>query len=194
MKNPTIGREEFLAILKPKVTASKLAQIEDAYTLAKYGHRNQLRDAGERYFEHPKSVAMILTNEFGIYKPDMIIMALLHDIVEDTFILSTKGLEKLFGQQVVSGLSYLTKTDTVEKYVAKLGDCPNIDVLVVKFADRLHNLRTMEGVSKEKSLRKRKETNDLYMPLLTTAMARSSSKQKAQLNYLKSAILDILAI
>lgn len=189
----TVSRVSFLELLKLRVSDEELKTIEDAYTLSKYGHRNQLRDQGTRYFEHPKEVALILVDELGIYDSEMIIMALLHDIIEDTFILSDHGLEKLFGKRVVEGLRYLTKTDTVEHYLERMAQCEDMGVIIVKFADRLHNLRTLDGVTKEKRERKIKETKELYLPLLKKDIQSEKSKTvSATLVYLKDEILKNL--
>lgn len=189
----TVNRVSFLELLKLRVSDEELKTIEDAYTLSKYGHRNQLRDQGMRYFEHPKEVALILVDELGIYDSEMIVMALLHDIIEDTFILSDHGLEKLFGKRVVEGLRYLTKTDTVEHYIKRMTQCEDMGVIIVKFADRLHNLRTLDGVTQEKRERKIKETQELYLPLLEKDIRSEKSKTvSTTLVYLKEEILKNL--
>lgn len=189
----TIGRVNFLEILQPIVSQKDLENIEDAYTLSKYGHRNQLRDQGMRYFEHPKEVALILVDELGIYDSEMIIMALLHDIIEDTFILSAHGLKKLFGDRVLEGLGYLTKVDTVQHYIERMEECSDMGVIIVKFADRLHNLRTLDGVTKEKKERKLKETRELYLPLLEKDIRSAKSKtDSTALVYLQNEILKTL--
>lgn len=189
----TISRVSFLDILKPHVSKENLQNIEDAYTLSKYGHRNQLRDQGTRYFEHPKSVALILMNELHIYEPEMIAMALLHDIVEDTFILSKYGLEKLFGKRVILGLEYLTKTGSAEEYVEKLQECDDIGVIIIKFADRLHNSRDLDSVREEKKIRKIKETRLLYLPLLEKKIESAENKSdKNALLYLQKELLKVL--
>lgn len=187
-----IGRTEFLSLLKGKFKKENLIRIEDAYNLSKYGHRTQLRDQGGRYFEHPKSVALILIKELNIFDRDLIIMALLHDIIEDTYLLSQKAIDKLFGKRVTSGLDYLTKTKSKEIYVKKLGKCNDVGVLIVKFADRLHNLRTLDGLNKEKIINKHNETKDLYLPMLDRGILKANKIQKSQLLYLKDNIIKII--
>lgn len=188
-----VNRIDFLDKLRPHVSSKDLQLIEDAYTLSKYGHRNQLRDQGTRYFEHPKEVSLIIMDELDLFDPEIIIMALLHDIIEDSFILSRSGLEKLFGERVATGLNYLTKANTVETYVKKMRTCTDPGVMIVKFSDRLHNLRSIDGVTEEKKIRKLKETKKLFLPLLDNFIAsiKSSSDLKS-LQYLREKIIDIL--
>ena len=82
----TVGREEFEKLLRFKMSPDNLKLVMKAYRMSKYGHRGQKRDSGERYFEHPKTVALIIAGEFKIYDHEVISAALLHDDVEDSFI------------------------------------------------------------------------------------------------------------
>jgi (p)ppGpp synthase/HD superfamily hydrolase len=193
-----IGRVEFLALLKNKVSKKDLLLIEDAYTLAKYGHRNQERDEGVRYFEHPKQVALVIIKELNIFDPEIIMMALLHDVMEDSFILSVGALKRLFGTRVTEGLDFLTKKDDVATYVARLDRCNDMGVLMVKFADRLHNLRTLDGCSEEKCDRKIKETKMSYIPLMTRTLNRVKTvTEREAFTYLQdeiNAVLDGLTL
>lgn len=190
----TVNRISFLDTLRPHVSKEDLKTIEDAYTLSKYGHRNQFRDQGARYFEHPKNVALVLINELKIYDPEMIIMALLHDIIEDSFILSNHGLDKLFGERVVNGLGYLTKTNDVESYVKKMYECDDMGVIIVKFADRLHNLRDSDDIDEAKRERKFEETRKLYLPLLEKCIQSTQNEaDPTALTYLKKEIAKVLA-
>lgn len=182
-----IGRIEFLKLLSKHLSKKKLQLVEDAYNLSKYGHRNQLRIQGTRYFDHPKAVALIIIKELKIYDYEILVMALLHDILEDTFIISRNGLKSLFGKRVASGLDFLTKIDTDKKYVMRMGKCRDKGVFIVKFADRLHNLRTMEDVKSSFIKKKVIETKKLYLPFLDE-IVDNEKKYLQQFTYLKIAI------
>ncbi|MFA6475879.1 MAG: HD domain-containing protein [Candidatus Paceibacterota bacterium] len=172
-----------------KVTPTDLKRLDMAYDMAKYGHRNQFRESGERYFEHVRNTAIILVDELGVYDVELIMAALLHDILEDSFLLKGDRTEMIFGARV----AYITTT------VSKLPkDDPrfatpkqrllfyhqqikngNWEVKLVKLADRLHNLRTLMSCSLEKQKRKLAETKRSYLPLVRDLSSdyRETAKQ-----------------
>ncbi|MDD5341120.1 MAG: HD domain-containing protein [Patescibacteria group bacterium] len=167
-----IGREEFIEKLEDKLLPSELNLVILAYVLAKYGHRGQTRESGERYFEHPKSCALILIDELKIYDPRMLCSALLHDLPEDSFILNFWDIEHIFGKEVKKAVQFLTKksaTDlsdgiTLQKYFQKLRRSNN-KTRILKLVDRLHNLRTLSSCDREKQVRKIKETIIYILPI-----------------------------
>ena len=147
--------------------------IKEAYELANEKHKGQLRKSGEPYIIHPLSVAMILADlNVG---PNTLIAAILHDVVEDT----DCGLEMIaekFGNDVASIVDGVTKVtqmkfSSLEKQQAEnhqkmiIAMAKDIRVIVVKLADRLHNLRTLEFQSPEKQVRIALETLEIYAPL-----------------------------
>ena len=147
--------------------------IKEAYELANEKHNGQLRKSGEPYIIHPLSVAMILADlNVG---PNTLIAAILHDVVEDT----DCGLEMIaekFGNDVASIVDGVTKVtqmkfSSLEKQQAEnhqkmiIAMAKDIRVIVVKLADRLHNLRTLEFQSPEKQVRIALETLEIYAPL-----------------------------
>lgn len=161
---PAIGREEFMGKIRTLFGPSDCEQIEAAYVFAKYGHRGQLRDDVRiRYFEHPKAVAWIILDEIGIADCDLIVLALLHDLVEDSFLLSKERVALNFGEEVLEGLLLLSKNCSSD-YYARLMEA-DWKVVMVKICDRLHNLRTLSSCKPEKRIRKIKETRDYYLPL-----------------------------
>ncbi len=150
------------------------ARIRDAYAYAHDMHGEQLRASGEPYYGHPVNVAYILT---GLHlDPDSIITALLHDTVEDTDA-SLDDLRARFGDQVASLVDGVTKLGKLELGSARTKEGENLQkfvlaitkdvrVLLVKLADRLHNMRTLHFISrKEKRERIALETAEIYAPL-----------------------------
>ena len=147
--------------------------IKEAYLLANRLHDGQKRKSGEPYIIHPLNVAMILADlHVG---PNTIIAAILHDIVEDTDCCLEEISEK-FGADVaaiVDGVTKVTqmKFSSLEKQQAEnhqkmiIAMARDIRVIVVKIADRLHNLRTLEYQSPEKQTRIAQETLEIYAPL-----------------------------
>lgn len=144
-----------------------------AINFAKKAHSSQTRASGEPYFLHPLSVASILVE----MKMDMpsVITGLLHDTVEDTSY-TLMDIQKNFGTEIVTLVDSVTKLSkmshlTVEARQAEdfrklvMAMSSDVRVLLIKLADRLHNVRTLNFVSKSKQLRVAKETIDLYTPL-----------------------------
>ena len=148
--------------------------LDKAYVFAMKAHGSQLRDSGDPYFSHPLEVAGILTN----YKVDCatVITALLHDTIEDTDT-SIEDIKSHFGDTVarlVDGVTKLTRiefqsdqakqAENFRKLVLAMSE--DIRVLLVKLADRLHNMRTLHYIKKpEKRQRIASETMDIYVPL-----------------------------
>ncbi|GGX91639.1 RelA/SpoT family protein [Streptomyces minutiscleroticus] len=170
--NPVL--EPLLRIVRgndPKIETATLRQIESAYQVAERWHRGQKRKSGDPYITHPLAVTTILA-ELGM-DPATLMAGLLHDTVEDT----EYGLDTLrqdFGDQVallVDGVTKLDKVkfgeaaqaETVRKMVVAMAKDPR--VLVIKLADRLHNMRTMRYLKREKQEKKARETLEIYAPL-----------------------------
>jgi GTP pyrophosphokinase len=145
--------------------------VERAYETAEYLHRDQQRRSGEPYITHPLAVTEILV-EIGMPAPSLA-AALLHDTVEDCGY-SLDALREDFGDEVallVDGVTKLDKVtygeasaaETVRKMVVAMAR--DIRVLVIKLADRLHNMRTLQWLPEEKQQKKAKETLEIYAPL-----------------------------
>ena len=151
---------------------SDIELIEKAYFLAKDNHEGQARKSGEPYITHPVAVAKILTELHS--GPATIIAALLHDTVEDTS-LTLKDVEKMFGTdiaQLVDGvtkigkLSFNTKASQADNHQKMLlAMAKDIRVVLIKIADRLHNMRTLDSMSPEKQYKIATETLEIYAPL-----------------------------
>jgi GTP diphosphokinase / guanosine-3',5'-bis(diphosphate) 3'-diphosphatase len=183
---------EVLALLREHMGSKEVEYVDEAYNLSKYAHRTQLRDGGERYFDHPKQVAIIIANVARVYDPEVLAMALLHDVVEDTFIVTRAGIARLFGRRVATGLDFLTKTGDHKKYVRKMYGCTDIGIIVVKLADRLQNICDMSGVTTGKRERKFAETRELYLQLADHFIAITDGADREALLTLRRMIADVV--
>ena len=147
--------------------------LNRAYVFAMKAHGTQKRASGDPYFSHPLEVAAILTE----LKVDdaTIVAAMLHDTIEDTAI-TREDVDKAFGEEIgglVDGLTKLGKLDFVTKHAQQaenfrkllLAIADDARVLLVKLADRLHNMRTLRFVPEEKRARVAQDTLDIYAPL-----------------------------
>ncbi|MEI2642000.1 MAG: HD domain-containing protein [Candidatus Nanopelagicales bacterium] len=150
--------------------ANKLV-VERAYVMAAHLHSEQKRRSGEPYITHPLAVATILA-ELGM-TPTTLAAALLHDTVEDTGY-TVERLREDFGDEVARLVDGVTKLDkvqygdasaaeTVRKMVVAMAR--DIRVLVIKLADRLHNMRTISWLPENKQQKKARETLEIYAPL-----------------------------
>jgi guanosine-3',5'-bis(diphosphate) 3'-pyrophosphohydrolase len=147
--------------------------IRKAFDMALESHKNMRRKSGEPYIYHPIAVAQIAAEEIGLGTTS-IVCALLHDVVEDTDV-SLEDIENEFGKKVAKIIDGLTKISGVfdtnsslqaenfRKMLLTLAD--DVRVILIKLADRLHNMRTMEFMPRDKQLKLSSETVYLYAPL-----------------------------
>lgn len=151
----------------------KLKMIEKAYNLANEKHKNQFRKSGEAYIIHPLNVAAILTEIKADY--ETLCAALLHDTIEDTDI-TLNDLEKEFGHTVrklVDGVTKINKLDLGADKDAEIatqrkilvGMTEDVRVIILKLADRLHNLRTLWALQEHRQKYNAKETLDILVPI-----------------------------
>ncbi len=166
-------RKRLLEALELSDNSYDTDKILQAYDFANKAHEGQKRASGEGYILHPVEVAIILCN-IGL-DTDSIVGALLHDVVEDTEH-TIDEIKKLFGQSVaviVDGVTKLGKipyTSKEEEQIENLrkmflATARDARVIIIKLADRLHNMRTLEYVDEEKRRRKSLETMEVYAPL-----------------------------
>lgn len=143
-------------------------RLNAAYKLAQDSHEGQKRKSGEPYFEHCVSVFKIFRDEWKITDENCLMAALLHDTVEDTNI-SIKQIQLEFGDEVASLVEGVTKleTNTDHETLKKVLDKSNIDprVALLKLADRLHNMRTLDSMPRKNQIKKAQETRDVYTKL-----------------------------
>ena len=169
---PGPGPEELTAVLgylKP----ADVETIERAYEVARAAHSGQYRQSGEPYITHPLAVAKILA-EWHLDAQAMM-AALLHDVVEDTP--TTKGeISKRFGKAVAELVDGVSKIDRIEFATLQHAQAENfrkmllamardVRVILIKLADRLHNMRTLGAVSPAKRRRIARETMEIYAPI-----------------------------
>jgi guanosine-3',5'-bis(diphosphate) 3'-pyrophosphohydrolase len=147
--------------------------IKQAFTISLEAHKDMRRKSGEPYIFHPLAVAQICVEEIGLGTTS-IIAALLHDVVEDTD-MELGNIEKMFGKKVASIVDGLTKirgvfehgtsqqAENFRKMLFTLSD--DVRVILIKLADRLHNMRTLDSMPRNKQLKVSSETIYLYAPL-----------------------------
>ncbi|PUU87581.1 MULTISPECIES: bifunctional (p)ppGpp synthetase/guanosine-3',5'-bis(diphosphate) 3'-pyrophosphohydrolase [Halanaerobium] len=159
--------------IKSYMDEPDLEMVKKAYQYAERAHQEQFRVSGEPFVEHPLGVAIILADlELDIVS---IVASLLHDVVEDTGI-SSEEIEREFGSEVahiVDGVTKLTRmqfktkedqqAESLRKMFVAMAE--DIRVVLIKLADRLHNMRTLNYLKKEKRKEKSRETLEIYAPL-----------------------------
>ncbi|MGN7723607.1 RelA/SpoT family protein [Chitinophaga sp. 22620] len=163
-----------LRALKPRLKKGDRELVRTAFEMAAEAHRDMRRKSGEPYILHPLAVAQITVEEIGLGVRSAI-CALLHDTVEDTEV-TLEDVEREFGSEIAHIVDGLTKISTVidsntstmqaenfKKILLTLADDPR--VILIKLADRLHNMRTLDSMSREKQLKISSETVFIYAPL-----------------------------
>ena len=164
---------DLLEQLKEKYNAHDYEIIEKAFDYAKNAHKGQKRASGEDYFSHPCAVSKILM-DLGLDSAT-ISAALLHDVIEDTPV-SEGDIKKEFGDEVLQLVQGVTKLEKIEFHSKEEEQAENfrkifvamakdIRVIIIKLADRLHNMRSLNFLSKERQQRIAQETIDIYAPL-----------------------------
>ena len=170
-------KEQLLDGFRKKFGIEQGEKLRKAVAFAERVHCNQRRDAGDPFVTHPLTVATYLLS-MGMDAPT-IIAGVLHDTVEDGDNITTEDIERLFGADVarlVDGVTKLTKSGN-QTYITKkqeqtenlrklfLSIASDVRVVIIKLADRLHNMRTLAYCTPEKQARKAKETLEVYAPL-----------------------------
>jgi guanosine-3',5'-bis(diphosphate) 3'-pyrophosphohydrolase len=175
-ENKAIAQEykELLRISYQTLTDSDKKLIRKAFDVAVDAHKDQRRKSGEAYIFHPIAVAKIVASEIGLGATS-IAAALLHDVIEDTPI-TVEDIERLFNPKVAQMVEGLTKISLVQKdlnasiqaenfrkMILTLND--DVRVILIKLADRLHNMQTMESMREDKQTKIASETLYIYAPL-----------------------------
>lgn len=189
-KREIIGRyRKLLRKAKPVLRDGDARLIKKAFTISLEAHKDMRRKSGEPYIFHPLAVAQICVEEIGLGTTS-IIAALLHDVVEDTD-MELDNIEKVFGKKVTAIVDGLTKirgvfehgtsqqAENFRKMLFTLSD--DVRVILIKLADRLHNMRTLDSMPRNKQLKVSSETIYLYAPLA----------HRLGLNVIKSELEDL---
>ncbi len=180
--------QELITSVKKYHPSTDVSMIQKAYEVASEAHKDQKRKSGEPYIIHPLCVSIILA-DLELDK-ETIVAGLLHDAVEDTW-MTYDEVVKEFGTEVALLVDGVTKlgqlnysADKVELQAENLRKmflamAKDIRVILIKLADRLHNMRTLQYMSREKQVEKARETMDIYAPI---AMRLGISKIKVELD------------
>lgn len=194
--DPEVLYSKLIATINKYHPSDDISMIEKAYKLAADAHKDQKRRSGEPYIIHPVSVAIILA-ELELDK-ESIVAGILHDVVEDT-VFTLDEISDMFGAEVallVDGVTKLTQLsyskDKVEIQAENLRKmflamAKDIRVILIKLADRLHNMRTLEYMNTAKQAEKARETMDIYAPI---ANRLGISKIKIELDDLSLKYLE----
>ncbi|MDC1385805.1 bifunctional (p)ppGpp synthetase/guanosine-3',5'-bis(diphosphate) 3'-pyrophosphohydrolase [Candidatus Thioglobus sp.] len=165
--------DDLCLVLNSYLSHKEVELVKLAYKVANKAHSGQFRKSGEPYIHHPLSVALILADlKLDYY---CIVAAVLHDCIEDTLV-TKEDVQLQFGEQVahiVEGVSKLTSlefTSSSQKQAENfqkliLAMSKDMRVMIIKLADRLHNMRTLDSMSDEKKIQKAKETFELHAPI-----------------------------
>jgi GTP pyrophosphokinase len=192
---PQVLYEQLIDHIKTYHPSTDISMIEKAYNVASKAHEGQFRKSGEPYIIHPLCVAIILA-ELELDK-ETIVAGILHDVVEDT-VMTSEEIAQEFSEEVaflVDGVTKLTQlkmtTDKIEVQAENLRKmflsmAKDIRVILIKLADRLHNLRTLQYQSPAKQIEKARETMDIYAPI---AHRLGISKIKVELDDLSMSYL-----
>ncbi len=169
----TVDAEDLIALVRNYNPRTSADLIRQAYSYGQNMHEGQFRKSGEPYFTHPVAVAAILTEQH--LDDATIITALLHDTIEDTKSTYSE-ITRLFGEEIaelVDGVTKLTnlQLSSTESQQAEnfrkllMAMSKDLRVILVKLADRLHNMRTIKSMAVEKQAQKARETMEIYAPL-----------------------------
>jgi (p)ppGpp synthase/HD superfamily hydrolase len=161
-------RPTFENVVRTQLYTNDFDDVMLSYRLAKYGHRQQFRrDNRTRYFDHCKAVALIIILECKVFLREPICCGLMHDLKEDTFILSWRDVQRIFGKNIYRGLRILTKEDGKDYYWG-LTSVESKDwwIILDKLADRLHNMRTALHQDEKFQRKQLAETEELFPGLI----------------------------
>ena len=162
--------DDLLKEISPKFTKEKLEMVNKAFKFANAAHNGVKRKSGEPYIIHPIAVAKIVAHDIGLGATS-VISSLLHDVVEDTDF-KVKDIKNMFNPKIANIVDGLTKLSgdfdsrqalTLKKMLMTLSD--DVRVILIKIADRLHNMRTLDSMPPHKQVKIAGETLYLYAPL-----------------------------
>lgn len=153
------------------LSAEDIDRIELAYALAKYAHRAQDRKDGERYFEHPRRVALWLIDGIGLYDMPAIVSALLHDAYEDASQYVTPAKVRIIGGVEAERMIRLLSKVPKDGYLERLKAHADWKTLVIKLCDRYDNMSSLVAGTAEFQRKQTLETRDTYLSLFDHLLA-----------------------
>lgn len=173
MSNRVISYNDLEEKMKEYLPKEEIEEVEKAYKFAAKMHKGQYRKTGEEYIVHPLFVAHILTSIRA--DKETLMAGLLHDVIEDTEI-TKEDLEKMFGDVVanlvdgvtkINNINVSTENEYLTGYYKKIivGMSEDVRVIIIKLADRLHNMRTLYALDHDRQKRKAKETLEILAPI-----------------------------
>lgn len=173
MKTETNNYEKLIEVLNTYLPEEEIEIVKKAYFYAEKKHLGQFRKTGEEYINHPVMVALILTTIHADY--ETLVAALLHDVLEDTST-NKEEIVKEFSSTIANLVDGVTKINSINvsteneyltNYYKKIivGMCEDVRVIIIKLADRLHNMRTLYALPIEKQKEKAKETLEILAPI-----------------------------
>ncbi|MDE3207902.1 MAG: bifunctional (p)ppGpp synthetase/guanosine-3',5'-bis(diphosphate) 3'-pyrophosphohydrolase, partial [Pseudomonadota bacterium] len=182
---------ELVETLNGYLKPDDISQVEAAYDFSKSAHEGQYRKSGLPYFSHPVAVATILAQWH--LDAQALSAALLHDVVEDTKI-TKQEINHRFGQpiaELVDGVSKIEKIEFLSTAEAQaenfrkmlLAMAQDVRVILIKLADRLHNMRTLEVMTPEKRIRIARETVEIYAPIANRLGLNSIYQELEELSF-----------
>jgi len=190
------GYELFFAPLAVVLNPTEYENVQFAYFASKYGHAGQVRDDGSRYFDHPKATAWIYISELGGRDPRVIVDALLHDLQEDSYLLSSYRIALNLGVDVALDVRADTKLpkgkETTEEYLTRI-IARGAWAILVKLCDRLHNLRTLHNRPGDKRTAQIEETQQYHIPMLILALRACGGPWTGYADTLETKMLDAIA-
>ena len=187
-QDPKVLYDKLIARVRKYHPSADISMIEKAFDIAYHAHEGQFRKSGEAYIIHPLWVGIILA-ELELDK-ETIVAGILHDVVEDT-VMTEEEIAKVFGAEVALLVDGVTKLGQLSYSADKLevqaenlrkmflAMAKDIRVILIKLADRLHNMRTLEFMKPHKQVEKARETLDIYAPI---AQRLGISKIKTELD------------
>ncbi|MEN9413345.1 MAG: hypothetical protein RLZZ342_432 [Candidatus Parcubacteria bacterium] len=189
--------ELFFAPLRVALDPRELERVEFAYQVSKHGHAGQYRDDGTRYFDHPKATAWIYIQELGGRDPRIIIDGLLHDLSEDSRLLSPYRIALNLGADIALDVAAMTKlpkgkedTPAYLRRVIERGP----PAIVAKLCDRVHNNRSLYGCAPEKRRTQVEETNTFHRPILVSALKAQTGVWSGYADALDSMMCEALSL
>ena len=177
----TVASEVYFNHISPWFTETDMEEIRAAYSFSEWGHQNQIRDDGSAYFEHPKAVSLILFDDWNIKRDwRIIVAALIHDIREDhERFLTERRVQINFQKSTAMTVKFVSKDEHSKTiFMHRLKNCGDWRAILLKLADRTHNMRTLDNCERNKQIRQVKETREHFFELCNIVEKNAPKKYR----------------